>query len=233
MNWANRITLIRLFLVPVIIVLMLLYPFSNALYAGWTDVIVIKVNDSVTYTLPYAYLVAGIIFIIASLTDFLDGYIARHYNQVTTFGKFFDSIADKLLTNTVLIVFACANILPVWIVVLLLGRDLIIDVVRQILASKKVVMAANWWGKVKAAVEMFEMSMLFFVGFQMFNGQIHGHGQWDEFGWINQVILIPMYLATLLSLYSAGNYIYLNRKMLFDITTVNNKPKLPEQKENN
>lgn len=66
-----------------------------------------------TYSLPISYLIAGILFIVASLTDLLNGYIARRYNQVTTFGKFFDSIADKLLTNTVLIVFACANIIPV------------------------------------------------------------------------------------------------------------------------
>ncbi|MFW4371119.1 MAG: CDP-diacylglycerol--glycerol-3-phosphate 3-phosphatidyltransferase [Spiroplasma sp. hy2] len=232
MNWVNRITLIRIFLIPVIIALMVIVPFENSsLYNGWDQWLTIK-GDNVTYLLPISYLIAGILFIIASLTDLLDGFIARRYNQVTTFGKFFDSIADKLLTNTVLIVFACANIIPVWMVVLLIARDFVIDVVRQILATQKVVMAANQLGRVRAAMEMFGMTILFFIGFRMFNGHSLKTGQWDEFGWVNQIIMIPMYLATVLSLAAAGNYIFLNRKTLFDMTVIK-KPKLENGQENN
>lgn len=232
MNWANRITLIRIFLIPVIISLMVIVPSENSsLYNGWDQWLTIK-GDNVTYSLPISYLIAGILFIIASLTDLLDGFIARRYNQVTTFGKFFDSIADKLLTNTVLIVFACANIIPVWMVVLLIARDFVIDVVRQILATQKVVMAANQLGRVRAAMEMFGMTILFFIGFRMFNGHYLKTGQWDEFGWVNQIIMIPMYLATVLSLAAAENYIFLNRKTLFDMTVIK-KPKLENGQENN
>lgn len=232
MNWANLITLIRIFLIPVIIALMVIVPFENSsLYNGWDQWLTIKGNN-VTYSLPISYLIAGILFIIASLTDLLDGFIAHRYNQVTTFGKFFDSIADKLLTNTVLIVFACANIIPVWMVVLLIARDFVIDVVRQILATQKVVMAANQLGRVRAAMEMFGMTILFFIGFRMFNGHSLKTGEWDEFGWVNQIIMIPMYLATVLSLAAGGNYIFLNRKTLFDMTVIK-KPKLENGQENN
>ncbi|RUP77120.1 CDP-diacylglycerol--glycerol-3-phosphate 3-phosphatidyltransferase [Spiroplasma poulsonii] len=232
MNWANRITLIRIFLIPIIIVLMGIVPFpGTSLYHGWDQWLTIN-GPNVTYSLPISYLIAGILFIVASLTDLLDGYIARRYNQVTTFGKFFDSIADKLLTNTVLIVFACANIIPVWMTVVLIARDFVIDVVRQILASQKVIMASNQLGRVRAAVEMFGMIILFFIGFRMFGGQSLKTGQWDEFGWVNQIIMIPMYLATVLSLLAAGNYIYLNRKALFDMTVIK-KPKLESDQNQN
>lgn len=233
MNWANRITLIRIFLIPIIIGLMVIVPFAGtSLYNGWNEWLIIT-GPTITYSLPISYLIAGILFIIASLTDLLDGYIARRYNQVTTFGKFFDSIADKLLTNTVLIVFACANIIPVWMVVILIARDFVIDVVRQILATQKVVMAANQLGRIRAAVEMFGMTILFFIGFRMFGGDSLKPGQWNEFGWVNQIIMIPMYLATILSLAAAGNYIFLNRKALFDMTVISKKPKLETEQSAN
>ncbi|WP_338955574.1 CDP-diacylglycerol--glycerol-3-phosphate 3-phosphatidyltransferase [Spiroplasma endosymbiont of Polydrusus cervinus] len=233
MNWANRITLIRIFLIPVIIVLMVIVPFENSsLYNGWDQRLLIE-GKNVTYSLPISYLIAGILFIIASLTDLLDGYIARRYHQVTTFGKFFDSIADKLLTNAVLIIFACANIIPIWMIVILIARDFVIDVVRQILAIKKVVMAANQLGRIRAAMEMFGMTILFFVGCRMFNGHsLPTGGQWDKFGWVNQIIMIPMYLTTVLSLAAAGNYIFLNRKTLFDMTVIK-KPTLESVQETN
>ncbi|WP_368487137.1 CDP-diacylglycerol--glycerol-3-phosphate 3-phosphatidyltransferase [Spiroplasma sp. DGKH1] len=228
MNWANRITLVRIILLPIILVLLLIYPFGELLYHGWTDTIVAK-SEHVTYTLPISYLIAGVLFAIASLSDALDGYIARKYGQVTTFGKFFDSIADKVLTNGVVIVFACANIIPVWMCLILILRDFLIDVVRQILAAKTVVMAANWLGKIRAACEMLGIFILFFVGYRMFNGQPQTTGEFNEYGWVNQIIMIPMYLATLLSITSAVNYIYLNRTALFDMAVIN-KPKLTTMK---
>jgi len=102
--------MIRICLIPIIITLMLLTSFENTtpFYNVFSNYIQLG-----NYKLPYTYLIAGVLFIIASLTDALDGYIARKYKQVTNFGKFFDTIADKLLTNSVLIVFACASILPI------------------------------------------------------------------------------------------------------------------------
>ncbi|QEH62226.1 CDP-diacylglycerol-glycerol-3-phosphate 3-phosphatidyltransferase [Spiroplasma chinense] len=213
MNWANRITMVRIMLIPVIVVLMILFSFGgNTTLFNVFDTTI----DFKQYSLPVTYLIAGILFVIACLTDALDGYVARHYNQVTTFGKFFDSIADKLLTNAVLIVFAVAGIIPVWMVVILICRDFIIDVVRQILATETVVMSANKLGKYRAASEMIGMTILFFAGFRMFGGQTNASGFWDEYGIVNQLIMIPMYLTTILSIVSAFNYIYLNRKVLLD-----------------
>jgi CDP-diacylglycerol--glycerol-3-phosphate 3-phosphatidyltransferase len=162
MNWANRVTILRLIFIPIIGILMTLPSVNGVFYGVLTDW-ELHVGS---YHLNYLYLIAGILFIIASLTDMLDGYLARKYNQVTTFGKFFDSIADKLLTNTVLIIFAVCQILPVWMVVLLICRDFLIA----------------------------------------------GTG---EYGYINQIVMIPMYVATLLSVISAFNYIALNRHVLF------------------
>lgn len=88
------------------------YPFGN-LYNRLANSSIKIVNYNITYTFPICYLIAGILFFIAILSDLLDGYIARHYNQVTSLGKFFDPIAAKLLTNSVLITFTCANIVPI------------------------------------------------------------------------------------------------------------------------
>lgn len=210
MNWANRITMFRIVLLPAIIILMLLHNFNDSV-DGFFGVMN-QTIDFKGYHLPLSYLIAGILFILASLSDALDGMIARKYNLVSTFGKFFDAIADKMLTNSVLIVFTVANFIPVWMCVILICRDFLIDVVRQILATSKVVMSANNLGKYRAAFEMLGLSILFFASYKMFDGQ-------EEYGWVNQVILIPMYIATALSVISAVNYVYLNRVVLFDMST--------------
>ncbi|QGS52306.1 CDP-diacylglycerol--glycerol-3-phosphate 3-phosphatidyltransferase [Spiroplasma tabanidicola] len=218
MNWANRITMIRIILIPIIITLMIICNFdnnANLLYGVFNKAINIS-----NYSLPYAYLIAGILFIVASLTDALDGYIARKYNQITTFGKFFDSIADKLLTNSVLIVFAIGGIIPVWMCVILICRDFLIDVVRQILASSNTIMAADKLGKYRATFEMIGLTILFFVGFRFFNGSFQGKTKFDEYGWINQIIMIPMYITTVLCIASALNYIIKNKKVLFNTSSL-------------
>lgn len=200
MNLPNSISLFRIILIPIILVLMLI---------NWDQALVIG-----DYHLTIAWLIAGILFVIASLSDLLDGYLARKLNQVTTFGKFFDSIADKLLTNSVLIVMSYVGVIPIWITLILVLRDFMIDALRQILAAQNVVMAANWYGRLKAAVQMLGLSILFFVGYQNFDGSSSGSSLYDQYGLINQLLLIPTYLATILSLYSAGVYISLNAKYL-------------------
>ena len=210
MNTPNIISLIRLLLVPIIVILMIIARINENFYELWT--INIKINN---YQLPVSWLIAGILFIIASCSDFIDGWWARKFNQVTTFGKFFDSIADKLLINAVLIVMSCATIIPIWMVIILVLRDFIIDVVRQILATKGTIMSANNYGRVKAATQMLGLTMLFFVNFKFFNGSHTGHNLYDQYGLINQLAMIPMYIATILSIYSAYKYISLNIKVLF------------------
>lgn len=213
MNIPNSISLFRLLLVPVIVFLMIIAPInSDSFYHLWNGTINIK-----NYQLPISWLIAGILFIIASLSDFIDGWWARKFNQVTVFGKFFDSIADKLLTNGVIIVMACATIIPIWMVIILVLRDFIIDVVRQILASKGIIMAADNYGRVKAAVQMLGVAILFFVNFRFLNGSSNGNAINDQYGIINQLLLLPMYISTILSIFSAYNYIHFYAKNLFSM----------------
>lgn len=196
MNLPNTISLIRIILVPIIVVLMLV---------NWNQTLIIN-----NYHLTIAWLIAGVLFIVAILSDFLDGYLARKLNKVTTFGKFFDSIADKFLTSAVLIVMSYMKIMPIWITLILILRDFLMDALRQILATKNVVLAANWYGKWKTAFQMIGLTILFFVNYQSFKGSASGTGFYDQYGLINQLLLIPIYIATLLSIYSAGVYFYLN-----------------------
>lgn len=105
-------------------------------------------------TIPVLNLIVLAIFVIASITDFLDGNIARKNNMVTTFGKFADPIADKLLVNTTLIVMASKGMIPVLPVVLMLCRDTIVDGCRMLASSKGVVVAAGFLGKLKTVLQM-------------------------------------------------------------------------------
>lgn len=214
MNLANKITTFRMILIPAIIVLMILYNF-NGLVPNFYQVIDITFNIGDVYSLPLSYLIAGVLFIIASLTDFLDGYIARKYNQITTFGKFFDSTADKMLTNSVLIVFTVANFIPIWLCVILICRDFLIDAFRQVLAMSSFAMQANKLGKYRAACQMFGLSLLFFFGNKMFVSDLPMFG---FFGWVNLIVLTPLHMATLLSIISAINYIVINK------SKINNHP---------
>lgn len=218
MNLANRITLIRIFLIPIITILLLIIPFKNSLLYNdlWYKWLIIKSNN-ITYSISINNLIAGILFIIASLTDLLDGFIARHYKQMTIFGKFFDSIADKLLINIVLIIFVYIKNIPIWITILLITRDFIINFIRQILATQNIIMASNQLGRLRTLLEMFGIIILFFINFNFFNGYPLKTGLWNEFGLINQIIMIPMYLSIVLSILSAINYIFLNRKILFNL----------------
>ena len=96
---------------------------------------------------------AGIIFIAASLTDTLDGYLARKNNQITVFGKFMDPLADKLLVCSALICMVELKTIPAWIVIVIVGRDFIISGFRLVAAERGVVIAAGFWGKLKTVVQ--------------------------------------------------------------------------------
>ena len=214
MNWPNRLTLLRLILVPVVIALVLVSYYaeingSNSPTWKWA----INGGD---FHLPVLMFISGLVFVVASFTDFLDGYIARKYNQVTTFGKFFDPIADKLLVNSVLILFAVTKMLPVWMTVILILRDIFVDFIRMNLASKGVTLAAGIYGKLKTVFQMVGLSLLFFINYLYFhNGSVTNKVLGNEYGYLNQLVLIPMYLATIFSLYSGGLYFKNGYKDLF------------------
>lgn len=105
-------------------------------------------------SLPHRFLIACIIFSVASITDAVDGYLARKNNQVTNFGKFLDPIADKILTTSALLAFMSMGLCNIWIVMLVLTREFAIASVRMIAASNGVVIPANIWGKIKTISQM-------------------------------------------------------------------------------
>ena len=177
MNLPNKLTLLRVLMVPPF-VLFLLGDF------GMTGDII-----------------ALVLFLAASFTDYLDGHIARKYHLVTNFGKFMDPLADKLLVCSALICLVELERIPAWIVIIIIGRDFIISGFRLVAAGKGVVIAANIWGKVKTAVQMFMVIFLVF-----------------HFGGVFEVIeQILIWAALLLTVISLVDYIWLNRSVLEEV----------------
>lgn len=124
MNTANKLTMLRVVLIPVYLIV-LYWGFSGAQY------------------------VALAIFIVASLTDFVDGYIARHYNQVTDFGKFMDPLADKILVLSSMLWFCQTGLLPAWAVAIVVAREFAVSGLRLVAVDNGRVIAAAWSGKIK------------------------------------------------------------------------------------
>jgi CDP-diacylglycerol--glycerol-3-phosphate 3-phosphatidyltransferase len=131
MNLPNKLTIFRVILIPFFVAVLLLYPDNSTMR-----------------------LVADAIFIVASLTDMLDGKIARKYNLVTNFGKFMDPLADKLLVCSAMICLVALNQIPAWIVIIIIAREFIISGFRLVAADNNVVIAANYWGKFKTVFQM-------------------------------------------------------------------------------
>ena len=130
MNLANKLTMLRIVLVPIFLIF-------------------IAVKD-----IPYGTFIATFIFILASLTDQLDGYIARSRNQVTTFGKFMDPLADKLLVTAALISLVELQVVPAWATVVIIAREFAVSGLRTIAAAEGKVIAASMWGKVKTVTQI-------------------------------------------------------------------------------
>jgi len=139
MNLPNKLTLLRVFLIPVFV---LFYVFQIPDWSFWV----------------------AIVFIVASITDFLDGYLARKMNLVTTFGKFVDPIADKILVLAALLILQDAYEIPFWVVLVLLAREFIISGFRLVASSKGVVIAADKSGKLKTFAQMLAIAMILFFG---------------------------------------------------------------------
>ena len=155
MNKANKITMVRIVL-SVIIMFILLFPF----YQLGITVPTFLVGNNVVVDIRYV--IAGVIFIIASITDFLDGYIARKENIVTDFGKTIDAISDKLLTNPLLIIFACNNMISPVIPVVIIARDIIVDSLKMVIGNKSSAVGAIYVAKVKTATLMVGIALTLF-----------------------------------------------------------------------
>ena len=152
MNLPNKLTLFRIVLVPVIL-LVWLFPYG-------TFGIEIPSIPLGPVSLSVLNIIVLVLFLIASFTDMLDGKIARKRNMITTFGKFADPIADKLLVNSIFIVLASKGAIPVIPVVIMLSRDTIVDCCRMLASQNGVVVAAGMMGKVKTVLQMITISLV-------------------------------------------------------------------------
>ena len=193
MNLPTKLTVFRIFLAIVVMVL-LMFPFGAV---GFDFPVIRTVID-----IDLKYVVAGIIFIVASVTDFLDGYLARKYNQVTDTGKMLDAIADKVLVNPVLIIFAAEGMISPIVPVVVVVRDIVVNAIKMEAASRGKVVAAIKSGKIKTASLMIGIILLFF-------GNV-------PFVYLNiRIDLLFIYFATIMSLVSMVQYYLLNKKIIF------------------
>ncbi|KIR01679.1 CDP-diacylglycerol--glycerol-3-phosphate 3-phosphatidyltransferase [Lachnospiraceae bacterium TWA4] len=153
------------------------------------------------YFLMYTELkyVALGVFIVASLTDFLDGHLARKYQLVSNFGKFMDPLADKLLVCTALICFTELKLLPSWMVIIIISREFIISGFRLLAVEQGVVIAANYWGKIKTNCQMIMIVLLI--------GQFPG----TVFDILEQIFIWAALIMTVVSLIT---YLYQNKQVL-------------------
>lgn len=197
MNLANKLTIFRMILVPIMVII----PFLG-------------INSEVL-GIPLTYIIIDIIFIIASITDKLDGYIARSRNQVTTFGKFLDPIADKILVLAAMIMLVEFGKLPAWIPVIVLAREFIVSGYRLIAVEKggKVV-AASVWGKLKTVTQMIAI-ILAFLDVNAFGACFKGN--LTGFALIlNAIVTIMMIIQTIATIFSGYEYLKEGKDLLKD-----------------
>jgi CDP-diacylglycerol--glycerol-3-phosphate 3-phosphatidyltransferase len=185
MNLPNKITLSRIFL-TVFLIIFLLFPFYSV---G----IVFPKFDIGGIVVDLKYLIAGLLFIIAALTDFIDGRLARKRNLVTDTGKMLDAIADKVLVNSVLIIFAANGFIHPVVAVIYIFRDEVVNALRMHSAKQGVVVPASITGKIKTFAMMTGLSLMFFynIPFELINVHV------DEF---------LIYFATVMSVVSGVEY---------------------------
>ncbi len=196
MNVPNKITLCRIIL-SVILLFIMIFPIEKI------GISFPEFQLAGKMIIDSKYLICGVIFLIASVTDFLDGYLARKYNWVTDMGKVLDAIADKVLVNGVLIILAVQGFIPAIIPVVIASRDIIVDSIKMVAGRKSGAVGASKAGKVKTACMLTGIVLLFFydLPFSLFN--VH----------VSKVIIM---IATILSVISGIQYYVKNKKYLTD-----------------
>lgn len=175
MNLANKITIARIFLIPIFMIFLLA-------------------------KVPYGLTIASSIFIVAALTDSLDGYIARSKNQVTKLGKFMDPLADKLLVTAALVSFVQMDKLSAGVVVIIISREFTVSVFRAIAAAEGIVIAASPWGKAKTVSQIVAIISILFNNYPF-----------SLLGFPFSTIAV--WIAVILTIISGFDYIYSNRKV--------------------
>ncbi len=199
MNLPNKLTILRIFLVPFILVFMLPVPFAIPLFAGW--------NHFVTTT---GQVLAILVFVVASLTDMLDGHIARSRNLVTNLGKFLDPIADKMLVVSVLIALVQLNRIHAIVAVIIIIREFIVTGIRLLASDKGVVIAASNLGKAKTVTQIIAITIMMLENLVILilKPAIPTIGSW--LFWIGDVAMLIAVIMTLVS-----GYDYLRKNMGF------------------
>ena len=194
MNLPTKLTVLRIILALIVMVL-LMFPFD----AVGISIPVIRAGID----MDLRYIISGVIFIIASFTDFLDGYLARKNNQVTDTGKMLDAIADKVLVNPILIIFAAEGLISPVVPVVVVVRDIVVNTIKMEAAAKGKVVAAIKSGKIKTAALMIGMALLFFsnMPFELIGIRVD---------------IFFIYFATIMSLVSMIQYFSLNKNIIFE-----------------
>lgn len=188
MNLANRLTIFRIILVPIILII----PYLNIQGELWE--------------VPLTYLIIDIIFILASLTDKLDGYIARSRNQITTFGKFLDPIADKILVIVAMLILVEVGRLPAWIPAIVVIREFVVSGYRLIAVEKQgKVIAASVWGKIKTCTQMLGL-VVAFVDVNSFGAIFSGNLTGFAFG-LNLVTTVLLSISVIATIFSGIDYL--------------------------
>lgn len=188
MNLPNKLTIFRIILVPVMVIISLL-------------------NIQGTFlNIPITYWLINLIFIVASFTDHLDGKIARKYNLVTTFGKFADPLADKILVLSAMLILVEFGKIPAWIPIIVLAREFVVSGYRLIAVEKGgQVIAANIWGKLKTVTQMIAI-ILSFIDLNVFGACLKG----TLTGWslvINILSSLFMFVSVVATIFSGWSYI--------------------------
>jgi len=201
MNLPNKLTILRILLVPVFMLIIVPIPqwIVDSSLLGVINPQLVSINN---FIYNYGNYVAALLFILASSTDALDGYIARKTKQITKFGKFLDPIADKLLVSAALIALVERGDLSTWVAVIIIGREFIITGLRLVAASEGIVIAASSWGKIKTITQMVAIITMLFKNYPikwLFDFPFDG---------------VIMFLAVLATIYSAYDYIMKNANVI-------------------
>jgi len=198
MNLPNKITCIRL-VISALVLIGLCIPW-NMLNVDWP-----KWYPEGIEVVDLKYLICGGLFLIGSVTDFLDGFIARKYNLVTDFGKVMDAIADKVLVNGVLIILACdGGRIPMIVPVIIITRDIVVDSIKMASGNKGKVVAASWPGKIKTICMMIGITLTMFYNIPFV---FIWHGL--------RIDLLFVYVATIMSVISACQYYIKSKDLIF------------------
>ena len=197
MNLANKLTIFRIILVPIMVII----PFLG-IQGSWNYI-------------PYEWIIIDLIFIIASITDKLDGSIARKRNEITTFGKFLDPIADKILVLAAMTMLVEAGRLPAWIPIIVLFREFIVSGYRLVAVEKGgKVIAASIWGKIKTVTQMIAI-ILMCIDINGYFGMLKGHlTGWDLALNITTSVLITV--SVIATIFSGWEYIKNGKDLLKD-----------------